>query len=38
LKEFNGETIVVTDPVMKKDPDYVVPLADVKETRLEVEI
>jgi len=38
LKEFNGETIVVTDPVMKKDPDYVVPLVDVKETRLEVEI
>jgi ribosome maturation factor RimP len=38
LKEFNGETIVVTDPVMKKDPDYVVPLADIKETRLEVEI
>ena len=38
LKEFNGETIVVTDPVMKKDPDYLVPLGDVKETRLEVEI
>jgi ribosome maturation factor RimP len=38
LKEYDGETIVVTDPVMKKDPDYVVPLADVKETRLEVEI
>jgi ribosome maturation factor RimP len=38
LKEFNGETIVVTDPVMKKDSDYVVPLADIKETRLEVEI
>lgn len=38
LKEFNGETIVVTDPIMKKDPDYVVPLADIKETRLEVEI
>jgi ribosome maturation factor RimP len=38
LKEYNGETIVVTDPVMKKDPDYVVLLSDVKETRLEVEI
>ena len=38
LKEYDGETIVVTDPVMKKDPDYVVPLADIKETRLEVEI
>jgi ribosome maturation factor RimP len=38
LKEYDGEMIVVTDPVMKKDPDYIVPLADVKETRLEVEI
>jgi ribosome maturation factor RimP len=38
LKEFDGQTIVVTDPVMKKDPDYVIPLAEVKETRLEVEI
>jgi ribosome maturation factor RimP len=38
LKEFNGESIVVTDPIMKKDPDYTIPLADIKETRLEVEI
>src|SRR5437868_10982186 len=38
LKAFDGETIVVTDPVMKKDPDYIVPLEDIKETRLEVEI
>jgi ribosome maturation factor RimP len=38
LKEYDGEMIVVTDPVMKKDPDYIVPLVDVKETRLEVEI
>lgn len=38
LKEFDGEKIVVTDPVMKKDPDYEIPLADIKETRLEVEI
>lgn len=38
LKEFNGDSIVVTDPVMKKDPDYTIPLADIKETRLEVEI
>ncbi|MDQ3281728.1 MAG: ribosome maturation factor RimP, partial [Acidobacteriota bacterium] len=38
LKEFDGSTIVVTDPVMKKDPDYSIPLADIKETRLEVEI
>jgi ribosome maturation factor RimP len=38
LKEFDGKKIVVTDPVMKKDPDYEIPLADIKETRLEVEI
>jgi ribosome maturation factor RimP len=38
LKEFDGDTVVVTDPVIKKDPDYAIPLADIKETRLEVEI
>jgi ribosome maturation factor RimP len=38
LKEFDGQKIVVTDPMMKKDPDYDIPLADIKETRLEVEI
>jgi ribosome maturation factor RimP len=38
LKSFDGETVVVTDPVMKKDADYEIPLADIKETRLEVEI
>ncbi|HEY0156829.1 MAG TPA: ribosome maturation factor RimP [Thermoanaerobaculia bacterium] len=38
LKEFDGTTVVVTDPVMKKDADYAIPLADIKETRLEVEI
>jgi ribosome maturation factor RimP len=38
LKEFDGQTIVVTDPKMKKDADYQVPLADIKETRLEVEL
>jgi len=38
LKAFDGRQIVVTDPKMKKDPDYEIPLADVKETRLEVEI
>lgn len=38
LKEFDGRQVVVTDPVVKKDPDYVIPLADIKETRLEVEI
>jgi len=38
LKSFDGTTVVVTDPVMKKDPDYAVALADIKETRLEVEL
>jgi ribosome maturation factor RimP len=38
LKEFDGQTVVVTDPQVKKDPDYVVPLDAIKETRLEVEI
>jgi ribosome maturation factor RimP len=38
LKEFDGTTVLVTDPVMKKDPDYAIPLAEIKETRLEVEI
>ena len=38
LKEFDGQKVVVTDPVMKKDPDYEIALADIKETRLEVEI
>jgi ribosome maturation factor RimP len=38
LKEFDGAGIVVTDPVMKKNADYAIPLADIKETRLEVEI
>lgn len=38
LKEYDGANVTVTDPVVKKDPDYVIPLADIKETRLEVEI
>lgn len=38
LKSFDGQTIVVSDPKMKKDPDYAIPLGDIKETRLEVEI
>jgi len=38
LTAFDGGEIVVTDPKMKKDPDYAIPLADIKETRLEVEI
>jgi ribosome maturation factor RimP len=38
LKDFDGTRVVVTDPVMKKDADYEIPLADIKEARLEVEI
>src|SRR5439155_23305621 len=38
LKEFDGRRIVVSDPAVKKDPEYRIPLADIKETRLEVEI
>jgi ribosome maturation factor RimP len=38
LKEFDGQKIVVMDPAVKRDPDYEIHLADIKETRLEVEI
>ena len=38
LKEYDGRNIVVTDPQGKKNPDYEIPMADIKETRLEVEI
>ena len=38
LKEFDGSRIVVTDPAAKRDPNYEIPLTDIKETRLEVEI
>lgn len=38
LKQFDGRTVVVTDLKMKKDADYEIPLADIKETRLEVEM
>lgn len=38
LKQFDGETVVVADPKVKRDPEYVIPLSDIKETRLEVEI
>lgn len=38
LKEFDGQKVVVTDPLVKRNPDYEIPLADIKETRLEVEI
>jgi len=38
LKEFDGRTIVVTDPAAKRDPNYEIPLSEIKETRLEVEI
>ena len=38
LTDYDGKRIVVTDPVMKKDADYEIPMGDIKETRLEVEI
>ncbi len=38
LKEFDGSRVVVSDPKMKKDPDYEIPMGVIKETRLEVEI
>jgi len=38
LKDYDGQQITVTDPVMKKDADYVIPMDAIKETRLEVEI
>ena len=38
LKEYDGQNIVVSDPAVKKNPDYQIPLADIKEARLEVEI
>ncbi len=38
LKQYDGRNIVVTDEQMKKDPDYEIPLNEIKETRLEVEI
>ena len=38
LKELDGDTIVVSDPAVKKDPDYRIPFDAVKETRLEVEV
>jgi len=38
LKDFDGMRVVVTDPAMKKDADYTIPLSEIKETRLEVEM
>ena len=38
LKQYDGGKIVVTDPKMKKDADYEIPMDAIKETRLEVEI
>jgi ribosome maturation factor RimP len=37
LKEYDGRNIVVTDPAVKRNPDYEIPLDAVKEARLEVE-
>ena len=38
LKQFDGGSIVVTDAAVRKDPDYVISMEIIKETRLEVEI
>jgi len=38
LKEYDGHNIVVSDPAVRKNPDYEIPLDAVKEARLEVEI
>jgi ribosome maturation factor RimP len=38
LKEYDGRNIVVSDPAVKKNPDYQIPLDAVKEARLEVEM
>ncbi len=38
LEQYDGRNIVVVDEQVKKDPNYEIPLADIKETRLEVEI
>jgi ribosome maturation factor RimP len=38
LMEFDGQKIVVVDAAVKKDPNYVIELAVIDETRLEVEI
>ena len=38
LTSFDGITIVVTDEAQKKNPIYEIELANVKETRLELEI
>lgn len=38
LEQYDGRNIVVVDEQVKKDPNYEIPLADIKEARLEVEI
>ncbi len=38
LKSFDGSRLVVVDSTRKKDQEYEIDLANVKETRLEVEI
>lgn len=38
LEEYDGERIVVLDPKTKRGKTYEIPMGDIKETRLEVEI
>ncbi|MFA6955997.1 MAG: ribosome maturation factor RimP [Thermoanaerobaculia bacterium] len=37
LAAYDGERIVVTDEKMKKDRDYEIAMANIRETRLEIE-
>jgi ribosome maturation factor RimP len=37
LSAYDGERIVVTDEKMKKDRDYEIAMANIRETRLEIE-
>ena len=38
LVSFDGTTVVVNDPQVKRDPEYPIELGNIIETRLEVEI
>jgi ribosome maturation factor RimP len=38
LERFDGSRILIIDPRMKKNAEYEIPLSEIEETRLEVEI